>query len=102
MERVRKEQSHLGSRQPSFPGASQLKKTADESFRKALRMMEKAGYGIGDNVSVVVDPKLGFMGYTFPGEGGFNIVVSGAAVDSGMLEGLLRVYWFMRCPTSTA
>jgi len=52
-------------------------------------MMEETGYGIGENVSVVVDPNLSFMGYTFPGEGGFNIVVSGAAVDSGMLEGLL-------------
>lgn len=78
-----------GGRKPSVPTGSQLTKAADESFGKALRMMKKAGYGIGDNVSVVVDPKLGFMGYTFPGRGGFNIVVSGAAVDSGMLEGLL-------------
>lgn len=52
-------------------------------------MMKDAGYGIGDNVSLLVDPKLLFMGYTFPSSDGFNIVVSGAAVDSGMLEGLL-------------
>ncbi len=52
-------------------------------------MMEDAGYGIGDNVSVILDPKLPFMGYTFPSGGRFTIVVSGAAVDSGMLEGLL-------------
>ncbi len=52
-------------------------------------MMEEAGYGIGKNMSVVVDPDLPFMGYTFPSGGRFSIVVSGTAVDSGMLEGLL-------------
>lgn len=69
--------------------SSRPRRAVDESFRRAKQVMEEAGYGVGDNVSVVVDPDLGFMGYTFPGEGGFNIVVSGAAVDSGMLEGLL-------------
>ncbi|HEY5620346.1 MAG TPA: DUF5781 family protein, partial [Candidatus Bathyarchaeia archaeon] len=73
----------------TVPYSGRLKKTVNDSFRKALRMMEEAGYAIGDNVSVVVDPDLPFMGYTFPGEAGFNIVVSGTAVDSGMLEGLL-------------
>ncbi len=68
---------------------SQLKSTVNASFKKALEMMEKAGYGVGDNVSVVVDPDLPFMGYTFPSGGRFSIVVSGTAVDSGMLEGLL-------------
>ncbi len=60
-----------------------------EAFRKAKDMMGKAGYPIGDNVRVVVDSNLGFMGYTFPKNGKFTIVVSGAAVESGMLEGLL-------------
>lgn len=73
----------------TVPDSGRLKKTVNDSFRKALRMMEEAGYAIGDNVSVVVDPDLPFMGYTFPSGGRFTIVASGAAVDSGMLEGLL-------------
>jgi uncharacterized protein DUF5781 len=60
-----------------------------DSFRKALGMMEKAGYPIKAKVKVVVDPKLPFMGYTVPRGDGFTIVVSGAAVHSGMVEGLL-------------
>ena len=76
-------------KQASSTGSMQVQRTVNDSFQRALRMMEEAGYGIGENASVVVDPTLSFMGYTFPGQGGFNIVVSGAAVDSGMLEGLL-------------
>src|SRR3990170_7954035 len=79
--------SRADARQPT--DSSQMKRTVNASFRKALEMMEKAGYAIGDNVSVVVDPDLPFMGYTFPSGGRFTIVASGAAVDSGMLEGLL-------------
>jgi len=79
--------SRADARQPT--DSSQMKRTVNASFRKALEMMEKAGYGIGDNVSVVVDPDLPFMGYTFPSGGRHTIVVSGTAVDSGMLEGLL-------------
>ncbi len=60
-----------------------------DSFRKALEMMEKAGYPIKAKVRVVVDPKLPFMGYTVPRGDGFTIVVSGAAVESGLVEGLL-------------
>ncbi len=52
-------------------------------------MMEKAGYPIKAKIGVVVDPKLPFMGYTVPRGDGFTIVVSGAAVESGMVEGLL-------------
>ena len=52
--------------------------------------MREAGFEVGDGVEVVVDPRLPIMGYTIPGEGGrFRIVVSGGAVESGMLEGLL-------------
>lgn len=51
--------------------------------------MSQAGYKIPDNVRVSVDPQLSFMGYTMPTRNGFNIVVSGGAVESGMLEGLL-------------
>src|SRR5947209_10642957 len=52
-------------------------------------MMRKAGYDIGTKVKVVVDPQLPFMGYTMPQGGNFTIVVSGGAVGSGLLEGLL-------------
>src|SRR5438132_3385350 len=66
---------------------------AEESVRKArktaIEMMKMAGFDIGPNVEVVVDPKLPFMGYTMPQGGNFTIVVSGGAVGSGLLEGLL-------------
>ena len=65
----------------------------EESVRKArqtaIEMMKKAGFDIGTNVKVVVDPKLPFMGYTMPQGDSFTIVVSGGAVGSGLLEGLL-------------
>ena len=65
----------------------------EESVRKAqqtaIEMMKKAGFDIGTKVKVVVDPKLPFMGYTMPQGGDFTIVVSGGAVGSGLLEGLL-------------
>src|SRR5207245_3944259 len=65
----------------------------DETVRKArqtaLEMMRKAGYDIGTEVKVVVDPQLPFMGYTMPQGGNFTIVVSGGAVGSGLLEGLV-------------
>ena len=38
---------------------------------------------------VVVDPTLPFMGYTKPEGNKFRITVSGNAIESGMLEGLL-------------
>src|SRR5437660_12398572 len=66
---------------------------ADEPVRMArqtaIEMMRKAGYDIGTKVKVVVDPQLPFMGYTMPQGGNFTIVVSGGAVGSGLLEGLL-------------
>jgi len=55
----------------------------------AIEMMRKAGYDIGTKVKVVVDPNLPFMGYTMPQGGDFTIVVSGGAVGTGLLEGLL-------------
>jgi Family of unknown function (DUF5781) len=62
-----------------------------EAFRRALNMMNASGYGISESiVSMSVDPKLQFMGYTNQEEGGMHrIVVAGFAVGSGMLEGLL-------------
>src|SRR5713226_7745912 len=65
----------------------------EDSVRKArqiaIDMMRKAGFDIGNKVKVVVDPQLPFMGYTMPQGGNFTIVVSGGAVGSGLLEGLL-------------
>lgn len=52
-------------------------------------MMRDAGYDIGNDVDVVVDPTLPFMGYTVPQRGRFKIVVSGMSLESGLLEGLL-------------
>ena len=60
-----------------------------EANKIAIAMMRKAGFEIGEGVQVVVDPQLPFMGYTIPQGSGFRIVVSGMAVDSGMLEALL-------------
>jgi len=54
-----------------------------------MELMKKAGYEIGTKVKVVVDPQLPFMGYTMPQGGSFTIVVSGGAIGSGLLEGLL-------------
>jgi hypothetical protein len=63
--------------------------TAAEACKSALGMMRDVGFEILQPVEVVVDPKLPFMGYTIPQGDNFRIVVSGMAVNSGMLEGLL-------------
>ncbi len=52
-------------------------------------MMAQHGFEIGDGVDVTIDPTLPFMGYTKPQGKKFRITVSGNAIDSGMLEGLL-------------
>src|SRR5437660_6242408 len=65
----------------------------EETVRKARQtvffLKQKTAYEIGTKVKVVVDPQLPFMGYTMPQGGNFTIVVSGGAVGSGLLEGLL-------------
>ena len=66
-----------------------IAEAVNNSFNTARQMMAKAGFQIRNNVKVSVDPKLPFMGYTMPQGQSFNIVVSGGAVGSGMLEGLL-------------
>jgi hypothetical protein len=68
---------------------SDVNEMVGRARQNALEMMRKAGYDIGNKVKVVVDPKLPFMGYTMPQEGNFTIVVSGGALGSGLLEGLL-------------
>src|SRR5438552_9083593 len=66
-----------------------IEETERKARHTALDMMSKAEYDIGTKVKVVVDPQLPFMGYTMPQGGNFTIVVSGGAVGSGLLEGLL-------------
>ena len=60
-----------------------------KAFANAKSMMTEAGYKIPDNVKISVDPQLPFMGYTMPTRSSFNVVVSGGALGSGMLEGLI-------------
>jgi len=59
------------------------------AYLNASLMMKESGFGLKSNVEVAVDPQLPFMGYTIPQGRGYRIVVSGGAVGSGMLEGLL-------------
>src|SRR5437667_8394418 len=66
-----------------------VEETVREARQTAIEMMRKAGYDIGTKVKVVVDPKLPFMGYTMPQGGNCTIVVSGGAVGSALLEGLV-------------
>src|SRR2546426_7781072 len=66
-----------------------IEETVRKARQTAIEMMRKAGYDIGTKVKVVVDPNLPFMGYTMPQGGDFTIVVSGGAVGTGLLEGLL-------------
>src|SRR6266446_8036739 len=66
-----------------------VEEAVPKARQTAIEMMRKAGYDIGNKVKVVVDPNLPFMGYTMTQGGNFTIVVSGGAVGSGLLEGLL-------------
>jgi hypothetical protein len=52
-------------------------------------MMKDAGFEISNKLEVVVDPKLPFMGYSTKKNGEGVIVISGMALKSGMVEGLL-------------
>ncbi len=60
-----------------------------QAFSNAIETMRQSGFDIGDGVHVAVDPTLPFMGYTKPQGKKFRITVSGNAIESGMLEGLL-------------
>ena len=81
--------SHVSSVQTARKNDEKTDELVEKAFTNAKRMMTEAGYRIPDNVKVSVDPKLPFMGYTMPSRTGFNVVVSGGALGSGMLEGLL-------------
>jgi len=51
--------------------------------------MKDSGFEISERLQVAVDPELPFMGYAMKRSGGHVIVVSGMAVKSGLVEGLL-------------
>src|SRR5256884_2168204 len=74
---------------PRLGDSKDVEETVRKAQQTAIEMVEKAGFDIGNKVKVVVDPKLPFMGYTMPQGDSFTIVVSGGAVGSGLLEGLL-------------
>jgi len=65
------------------------KNVIDKARSDALKMMRDSGFEISDELEVVVDPELPFMGYSTKRRDGHMIVVSGMAVKSGVLEGLL-------------
>jgi len=66
-----------------------MKQNVEKALRNVLNMMEQAGFRINQNVKVIVNNKLPFMGYTSRQWQSHVIVVSGFAVESPMLEGLL-------------
>ncbi len=64
-------------------------KVAAEALARVLRQMEDSGHRINARVEIAVDDKLPFMGYTSGEWKNHKVVVSGFAVKSGMLDGLL-------------
>jgi hypothetical protein len=66
-----------------------MTENVEEAFRNVLNMMEQAGFRINQEVKVVVNRKLPFMGYTSRQWQSHVIVVSGFALESPMLKGLL-------------
>jgi hypothetical protein len=66
-----------------------MTENVEKALRNVLNMMEQAGFRINQDVKVIVDKKLSFMGYTSRQWQSHVIVVSGFAVESPMLEGLL-------------
>jgi len=68
---------------------STKKDVLEKATHNALKIMKNAGFEIPDKLEVIVDPKLPFMGYSTKRRGGDVIVLSGMALKSGMIEGLL-------------
>jgi hypothetical protein len=60
-----------------------------QAVRKALQLMRDSGYEIKGKIEISVDSKLPFMGYSTQRHEGHIIVVSGVALKSGPIEGLL-------------
>jgi len=61
----------------------------NDAARTALKLMRDSGFAISGSLEVSVDPKLPFMGYSTQRKGANVIVVSGMALKSGLVEGLL-------------
>ncbi|MGA3191118.1 MAG: DUF5781 family protein [Candidatus Bathyarchaeia archaeon] len=68
---------------------SSEKVVPNKAIRRALKIMKDAGFEISDSLKVFVDPKLSFMGYSTKRDGGDVIVISGRALASSVVEGLL-------------
>jgi len=66
-----------------------MAENVEEALRNVLGTMDQAGFRIDQEVRVVVDKNLPFMGYTSRQWKSHVIVVSGFALESPMLEGLL-------------
>jgi hypothetical protein len=66
-----------------------MAESVEKALRNVLNMMNQAGFRINREVQVVVDESLPFMGYTSRQRQSHVIVVSGFALRSSMLEGLL-------------
>ncbi len=62
---------------------------ATEALEQALILMSDGGFPITEKVSIAVDKKLPFMGYTAEKNGHPLIVISQWALSSDMLTGLL-------------
>jgi hypothetical protein len=60
-----------------------------QAVRNALQAMRDSGYEIKGRIEASVDSKLPFMGYSTQRQGHHIIVVAGAALKSGPIEGLL-------------
>lgn len=71
--------------------AETIPESVERAFEHARRMMSDGGFRIDEDIRIVVDRKLPFMGYTATPHDQKNhtIVVSGMALESGMVEGLL-------------
>lgn len=74
---------------PELTVSNDAKRRVAAAFSTATQAMRQHGFDIGDGVQVAIDPTLPFMGYTKPEGKKFRITVSGNAIESGMLEGLL-------------
>jgi hypothetical protein len=68
---------------------SSQKVVPEKTILGALKIMKDAGFEISNSLQVFVDPKLPFMGYSTKRNGSDIIVISGRALASSMVEGLL-------------
>lgn len=76
-------------RELRFENGPDATQRVNAELKDVLQMMKLAGFPIDQEVRVVVDENLPFMGYTSRQWQTHTIVVSGFSVRSGMLKGLL-------------